>query len=419
MILMRLKSIVGASMKKLIFIVQFIFLFGLLKADIFPGSLPGVEIGANLPNGYEPSGSVWHNRLQKLFLVNDNGIVSNMDKDGNNVFSWNVVGDLEGICVADSTSNFVYIGVENPDKIIEFNFVSGLITRSFNLTPWMTGPSNMGLEALTFIPDSTNVEGGLFYAGLQYDGKIYVFELPITTSSTDTNVAYITSYTPVSGRWDISGLHYETSNGTLYAVWDSSNKLRAMESDCTNIVEWDLPGNDQEGITLCDGEGLNQNMVFIAEDTGKEVWKYDFNSQLVITINNNGSVLYEPDSPGYYGSFITLTAVPDPDNYFCNWSDDLISTNNPVTLLMDYNKNVTATFAFLNNPENVIIDISFDSVLIEWDVVPGATGYTVYSSDSPTGIFVPVTSGTYNETSWTSNIDETFRFYYITAIIVE
>jgi len=416
---MELNSIVGVSMRKLIFLCQIILLFGLLKAEAFPGSLPGIEIGANLPNGYEPSGAVWHNRLQKLFLVNDNGIVSNMDKDGNNVFSWNVAGDLEGICVADSTSNFVYIGVENPDKIIEFNIVTGLITRLFDLTPWMTGPSNMGLEALTFIPDSTNVEGGLFYAGLQYDGKIYVFELPITTSSTDTNVVYITSHTPVSGRWDISGLHYETANETLYAIWDSSNKVRAMESDCTNIAEWDLPGNDQEGIALCEGEGSEQNMIFIAEDTGKEVWRYDFNSELVITINNNGSVFYEPASPGFYGSFITLTAVPDEGNYFCNWSDDLISTNNPETLLMDNNKNVTATFAFLTNPENVIIDISLDSVFIEWDVVPGATGYTVYSSDSLSGIFVPVTSGTYDGTSWTSNISESLKFFYVIANIAE
>ncbi|MCD4820238.1 MAG: esterase-like activity of phytase family protein [Candidatus Cloacimonetes bacterium] len=177
---------------KISILIVFLIISGSIAADVFPGLQPGMEIGGFLPAGYEPSGAVWHNRLQKLFLVNDNGMVSKMDSDGSNVINWNVSGDLEGICIVDKTSDFVYIGVENPDNISEFNIETGTVTRSFDLTPWMTGPSNQGLEALTFVPDSTNAEGGLFFAGLQSNGTIYVFELPITTSSTDTSVTFVT-----------------------------------------------------------------------------------------------------------------------------------------------------------------------------------------------------------------------------------
>jgi len=405
-------------MKKIILSTGLLFLFGILFGNDFPGQQPGTEIGGNLPNGYEPSGAVWHHGLQKLFLVNDNGMVTKMDADGSNVINWYVAGDLEGICIADSTSDFVYLGVEQPDYISEFNVVTGVVTRSFDLTPWMTGPSNLGLEALTFVPDSTNAEGGLFYAGLQYDGKIYVFELPIKTSSTSTTVTYVNTFTPVSGRWDISGLHFEASNETLYAIWDSSNKLRAMEVDCTNIMEWDLPGNDQEGITLWSGDSLAQNLLFIAEDVGKEVWKYDFNSELIITIINDGSVIFEPDPPGYYGSFVTLTAIPDDGNYFSEWSDDLTGSSNPETLLMDYDKNVTATFSYLNSPENVIINIVSDSVFIQWDAVPGATGYNVYSSTEP---YSDPENWTLEieetiETSWENPVSSENMFYYVSTI---
>ncbi len=405
-------------MKLLIVLSGFLFLFISLFADDFPGQLPGIEIGGNLPTGYEPSGAVWHHRLHKFFMVNDNGMVSKMDADGDNVFNWNVAGDLEGICIADSTSDFVYIGVEHPDNISEFNIVTGTVIRSFDLTPWMTGPANLGLEALTFVPDTTNAEGGLFYAGLQNDGKIYVFELPIKTNSTGTNVTFMTTLTPVSGRSDISGLHYETTNETLYAIWDAWDKLRAMEIDCTNIIEWDLPGNDQEGITLRAGDSLEQNLVFIAEDVGKEVWKYDFNSELIITINNDGSVISEPDPPGYYGSLITLTAIPDEGNYFSGWSDDLISSANPETLLMDYDKNVTATFAFLNSPENVIINIVSDSVFIQWDAVSGATGYNVYSSTEPysdqENWYLEIEETI--ETSWKNPVSTENKFYYVSSM---
>jgi hypothetical protein len=41
-----------------------------------------------------------------------------------------------------------------------------------------------------------------------------------------------------------------------------------MKADGTFLAEWDLAGNDQEEVTLI-GDKL-----FVAEDVGKEVWRY-------------------------------------------------------------------------------------------------------------------------------------------------
>ena len=87
--------------------------------------------------------------LQKLFAVSDEGIVSMMNADGSNTVNWNVPGDLEALTVADHTSNLIYIGVENPDSILEFDVTTGQVTRTFDLTNWMTGADNRGLEALS------------------------------------------------------------------------------------------------------------------------------------------------------------------------------------------------------------------------------------------------------------------------------
>ncbi|MDP6545377.1 MAG: esterase-like activity of phytase family protein [Phycisphaerae bacterium] len=236
-------------------------------ADPFPpAALPGVYIGDGLLSGYEPSGAVWHTGLGKLFTVDDNGMMSRMNADGTMVQNWSLSVDLEGVCVADPGSDFVYVGVEHPDSIMEFDLTTGLVTRAFDLTTWMASTDdNDGLEALTFVPDTGDPEGGLFYAGLQDDGKIYSFRLPIASSLSSTTVIPISTITPVTGRTDLSGLHYDVDNEVLYAIYDSDNKLRAMEADGTFLIEWELPGVTQEGIAMM-GDHL-----YIAEDFGQVV----------------------------------------------------------------------------------------------------------------------------------------------------
>lgn len=319
-------------------------------AGPWPGQLPGTEIGSGLPAGYEPSGAAWHTGLNKLFTVWDNGTVSMMDYDGTNITHWIVVGDLEGVCIADPTTDFIYIGLERPDDgIKELNIITGQITRFFDLTPWMQSQEpNFGLEALTFVPDTTHPEGGLFYAGMQENGTVYIFELPIKSSSTDSTVTFIDSLD--IGFLGISGLDYDTESDLLYGLARFLDIMRVMEKDGTIITEYYLPGDSQEGVALWEGPGPGEKQVFIAEDNG-EVWRYDFNSVLDMTIVGNGAVTLEPDPPSYYGTSDTLTAIPAPGYQFVEWSGDLTGSENPAVLLMDYDKNVTATFMFVGIDE--------------------------------------------------------------------
>jgi len=240
------------------------------SADPFPGDLPGTEIGGTLPASYEPSGIVWHTRLARLFLVSDGGTVTASTADGDILSNWSVPGDLEGVCVADPSGDVIFLGVENPDSVREFDVSTGQVLRTFDLTATMQGPDNSGLEALTFVPDPAHPEGGVFYAGLQSDGRIYVFNLPIRSSASSTVVTLVNTITPVSGRTAISGLHYDRETGVLYAIFDGPNRVVAMDPDGTMIADWELPGNDQEGVTLKDCE------LFVAEDVGPEVWRYGF-----------------------------------------------------------------------------------------------------------------------------------------------
>ena len=220
----------------------------------FPASvLPGTTIG-NLPSQYETSGLTWHDGLQKLFAVSDEGIVSMMNADGSDIVNWYVPGDLEALTVADHTSDLIYIGVENPDSILEFDVTTGQVVRTFDLTNWMTGADNRGLEALAFVPDTTHPEGGLFYAGLQSDGRIYQFALPIVSSSSSTGVTFVQSMAIEGGSTDLAGLAYDPSSELLLAMFDSIDQLNVIDRDGQLRSRWNVPGVGQEAVVLFDGQ---------------------------------------------------------------------------------------------------------------------------------------------------------------------
>ena len=218
--------------------------------------------------GNEPSGIVWHPRLNKYIWVDDGGWVRFTDTDGQMAKAVYLGGDIEGITIADVDSDYYYVGIENPDSIKEVHIWTDTVTRTFNLTPWMNGTENQGLEALTFVTDSEHPEGGRFYAGHQEEGSIYKFSLPIKTSSSSTVVQYEGKIT-IGGRSDLSGLCYHAPSHIVYALFDSSDEIVLLDPEGSILDEWSAPGDAQEGLAIRDCT------LTIAEDSG-EIWVYSW-----------------------------------------------------------------------------------------------------------------------------------------------
>jgi len=324
-------------------------------------SSPAFDIGVGLPGGYEPSGADWHSRLNKVFGVHDNGYLFSMNKDGSDVTTWPIGGDLEGVTIADPESDFVYMGREYPAAILEFNIETGAVTRTFSLGAWMPESSSQGLEALTFVEIEGHPEGGVFWAGHQGNGKIYAFNLPIVSSSVSTTVSPTAIYQPVGGRSDLSGMDYSPEYNVVFVIYDSSDRLVIADPDDGSVyVDRGLPQNDQEGIAvnnLCD--------LFVAQDTNKKFWFYKgrdenlvINKQVVGLLadrvrqvqNNDGSYDWKqivddpltPETTGYqnvtgvsvWGLFDAMdlledasdsSAIENSVNYFDNRIDGLLA----------------------------------------------------------------------------------------------
>jgi hypothetical protein len=237
------------------------------QAAPWPGSA-GVEIGqlgapGGLPAGYEPSGAVWHRGLERLVIVGDDGDVTVMDRDGGAQITWSPGGDLEGVTVVDHTTPIVYLGREHPDAVIEFDLSTGLPTGAiWDLTPWMTGSNNLGLEALTYA-------GGLFYAGLQADGNVFVFDLQPAGV-----VVHVNTLAPHAGRADVAGLHYDEQTGVLYTVHDGDDVVVERTLAGAFLNEYSLLATDQEGIALVPCCSTGEATIFLADDGGT-VWRYE------------------------------------------------------------------------------------------------------------------------------------------------
>jgi uncharacterized repeat protein (TIGR02543 family) len=327
---------------------------GVMAASPWPADATGtlIEVGT----GYEPSGITWHTRLKKFFVVSDNGYVISMDADGTNAQYWNVGGDLEAVAIVDPASNYIYVGIENPDSIKEVDVTTGRLTgKTWDLTQWMTGPANSGLEALTFVPNGRHANGpgasgGLFYAGLQANGKVYVFDVDLARSGAVAFKDVV--LTPASGKADISDMFYSKETNTIYAIFDSHDLLVEMSPDGDVMGEYTLPQpyRGQEGIVIVTSSPDMPARVYIAQDEAPEVWEYEnfpVSHVMELSISSGSGGTTDP-GPGIYlhdyASYVTVTAEPEAGYQFNGWSGAFTGTDNPVRIGMDENMSIAASF---------------------------------------------------------------------------
>jgi len=71
------------------------------------------------------------------------------------------------------------------------------------------------------------------------------------------------------------------------------------------------------------------------------------NSYTIITATvGSGSIQLNPAQASYrYGDVVTMTATADVGTLFTGWSSDVVGVRNPITLTVNSNKAVTATFS--------------------------------------------------------------------------
>ncbi|MEZ5976850.1 MAG: hypothetical protein R3F34_01340 [Planctomycetota bacterium] len=227
---------------------------------------PPVEIGTGLPTTSEASGIAWHEGREQWIVVGDEGLLAALSPGGAVLTQWSVPGDLEAVCVADPNRDRVYLAREQPDAVLEFDLVTGTVLRVFDVSAWFPGPSNDGVEALTFVPDANDPEGGLFWAGSSLDGTVHRFRLPILSSATSNQVLHVDSFVPSSSK-ELRGLDADPVAGVVYALYSDPPAVRVLGPSGNTLANWPVPA--APGGARAEGVGVRGCELALAEDAGR------------------------------------------------------------------------------------------------------------------------------------------------------
>jgi uncharacterized protein YjiK len=265
-------------------------------ATAWPSNSTGTNIGTGLPAGFEPSGIVWDDYSGYLWIVNDEGTIARMQRDGVGPLTWPVSGapDLESIAVTGTTP-LLYLGVEYDSqqgaaRILEYNVSVNTLAPTPTTKSWSLDlPANAsnGMEGMTWVPNghhpyANSASGGLFYASSQQDGTIYVYDVDLAHGG--TTPTRLDTFTPDSTQTDISDLYYSPSTRTLFVLYDTANKLLEIDTSTAqypiiNTYALPLTTDGQEGVTLlpqCPGALTN---IYIADDPNDGTHNvYSFNN---------------------------------------------------------------------------------------------------------------------------------------------
>jgi uncharacterized protein YjiK len=261
----------------------------------WPTGTTGVSIGS-LGDKFEASGIVWDRSLSVLWAVGDLGQVARMQSDGTASSVWDLRLtdpannkqrlDLESVTVTGETSK-IYLGLESPPTILEYTAsATGTAAPQPTGKLWLlkaiTAKDNSGMEALAWVPNGSHpytnsTSGGVFYATVEKDGIIHVFDVDLSTGGSAPKK--LGSFKPYDKK-DISDLYYSIETHTLYVLYDNADLLVEVDvSTKTPTVKsvYNLKvtnSTEQEGVTLQPATCPAKATLYIADDAAFKVYSF-------------------------------------------------------------------------------------------------------------------------------------------------
>ncbi len=301
-------------------------------------------------DGYSPNSSLVEVDSGKFYGTTSQGGANNYGT----IYEINILNDTITILYDGSTSTghsarsltlasngnlYGLVDYFGPDTswgaIFEYNFTTETYTNKYHFQK----PSGWKPVSITAMSDEY-LYGVTQDGGANNGGVIFVYDYTFNAYANIYDfVKNATGYNPRGGL-------LQSSNGKMYGTTHRGGLF-----DNGVIFEFDRTGNtytkkiDFDNVTGFPPEGDNLIEVFPVEISGP--W--------TLTVSGiNGSVTKNPNLALYPdSSSVVLTANPNVGYYFVGWSGSLSGTENPATIMMSSNKNVTANFAIYSYPLSV------------------------------------------------------------------
>ncbi|MGM0392343.1 MAG: InlB B-repeat-containing protein [Bacteroidota bacterium] len=167
---------------------------------------------------------------------------------------------------------------------------------------------------------------------------------PLTvTMNSDKNIT--ANFTLIESSFT---LNVTAQNGTV-----SKTPNQQTYNDGTQVVLTATPNNGYEFTSWSGDATGSNNPLTVTMNSDKDITANFTLIESSFTLNvtaQNGTVSKNPDQQNYNdGATVILTATPNNGYEFTSWSGDATGSNNPLTVVMNSDKNITANFTQVNN----------------------------------------------------------------------
>ncbi len=220
--------------------------------------------------------------------------------------------------------------------------------------------------------------------------------------------------------------------GMIYYYFDSANQRFIVQYD--NIAHYGTTSNNTFQVIL------------YADNVIEFQYKYATDSRYTVGIENSAGtvatlIAFDPVTTTYLKNSFAVRFRPVPQWLSIDpaqgdvlpYESDVISTvfdsqglmlgDHYATININSNDPDTPSIAVpvkftvyeLTSPVNFTASAAGSVLTLDWDDVPYATGYKIYSSDDPYGSFTEDTGGVFTGSSWSVSITASKKFYKVAA----
>jgi len=190
-----------------------------------------------------------------------------------------------------------------------------------------------------------------------------------TEVSTNTSYTFvITANTNLVANFKVITytLNVTAQNGTV-----SKNPDQQNYNSGTAVVLTATPNSGYEFTSWSGDATGSNNPLTVTMNANKNITANFTAIPAGFTLNvtaQNGTVSKNPNQQNYNsGATVVLTATPNSGYSFTSWSGDATGSNNPLTVVMNSNKNITANFTQVNNasgPQGINLRSAADFVVL-------------------------------------------------------
>ena len=294
-------------------------------AVVIPGNF-AVTLSSNPAAGGTTSGA-------GTFVENSTRIVSATANTGYTFVNW-----TEGGLIVSTSSSYTFTLVANKTLVANFlintytlavNGVNGTVAKNPNQTIFDYG---------TIVQLTPSPSVGYTFSSWTGDATGSANPLSVTMNANKSVTANFTLNAYTLNITATNGSVVKNPSQTTYNH-GTSVQLTATPNAGYTFTSWsgDATGSTNPlTVSMTSNKNITANFTAIAGS-------FTLNVTAV-----NGTVVKNPDLVGYVsGASVQLTATPNSGYTFSSWSGDATGSINPVTVLMNSNKNVTANFTVI------------------------------------------------------------------------